>query len=246
MRSFLTTYICEHGLYQNWPMLFCLENDPRDFIKLDYNSLKESLKKPGKYVRSCPLKHPIILPAEFSLKTDLYKSIGMPKLLERANLIHSNKEFAKKVSLALGEIAKEKKEAKEDTPLLVEDSLYAKGFPSPHDVEVMKNFHEANDWVEKNEILPKIKDERFSYLGKRLIYQNAPKVLSTNEYQAIHSDIAKKILSTEETRWTTIPMSQSLIDNIRQEKGISDLKLAYMNKIDEYLERMKAFYEKAA
>ena len=141
---------------------------------------------------------------------------------------------------------KEKKEAKEDTPLLVEDSLYAKGFPSPEDVEVMKNFHEANDWVEKNEILPKIKDERFSYLGKRLIYQNAPKVLSTNEYQAIHSDIAKKILSTEETRWTTIPMSQSLIDNIRQEKGISDLKLAYMNKIDEYLERMKAFYEKAA
>ena len=83
-------------------------------------------------------------------------------------------------------------------------------------------------------------------MGKRLIYQNAPKVLSTNEYQAIHSDIAKKILSTEETRWTTIPMSQSLIDNIRQEKGISDLKLAYMNKIDEYLERMKAFYEKAA
>ena len=37
-----------------------------------------------------------------------------------------------------------------------------------------------------------------------------------------------------------------LIRNIRQEKGISDLKLAYMNKIDEYLERMKAFYEKAA
>ena len=40
MRSFLTTYLCEHGLYQNWPMLFCLENDPRDLIKLDYNSLK--------------------------------------------------------------------------------------------------------------------------------------------------------------------------------------------------------------
>ena len=246
MRSFLTTYICEHGAYQNWPMLFCLEKDPRDLIKLDYNSLKESLQKPGKWVRACPLKHPIILSAEYALKTDLYKSIGMPKLLERANLIHSNKEFAKKVSLALGEIAKEKKKAKEDTPLLVEDSLYAKGFPSPGDVEVMKNFHEVKDWVEKNEILPKIKDERFSYLGKRLIYQNAPKVLSPNEYKEIHSDIAKKILSAEETRWTTIPMAENLIDNIRNEKDISDSKLNYMNKIDVYLQQMRAFYEKAA
>jgi exodeoxyribonuclease-1 len=85
-------------------------------MKLDYNSLKELLQKPGKFVRSCPLKHPIILPAEFALKTDLYKSIGMPKLLERANLIHSNKEFSKKVSLALGEIAKEKKKQRRIRP----------------------------------------------------------------------------------------------------------------------------------
>ena len=110
----------------------------------------------------------------------------------------------------------------------------------------MKNFHEVNDWVAKNEILPKIKDERFSYLGKRLIYQNAPKTLSPNEYKEIHSDIAKKILSTEETRWTTIPMAENLIDNIRNEKDISDLKLAYMNKIDEYIQKIRAFYEKAA
>ena len=110
----------------------------------------------------------------------------------------------------------------------------------------MKNFHEANDWVEKNEILPKIKDERFSYLGKRLIYQNAPKTLSPNEYKEIHLDIAKKILSTEETRWTTIPMAENLIDNIRNEKDISDSKLSYVNKIDEYIQKIRAFYEKAA
>ena len=56
----------------------------------------------------------------------------------------------------------------------------------------------------------------------------------------------KKILSTEETRWTTIPMAESLIDNIRNEKDISDAKLSYMNKIDEYLQQMRTFYEKAS
>ena len=248
MRPFSTTYLTNHGSY-HWPMLFCLENDPKDLMKLDYNSLKESLRKPGKWVRACPLKHPIILPAEYALQSDPYKSIGMPLLLERANLIHSNKEFAKKVSLALGEIAEEKKREKDnkDNHLLShEDSLYAKGFPSPEDQETMKNFQETNDWAKKNEIISKIKDERFIYFGKRLIYQNSPKSLNPKEYKEIHSDIAKKILSTEETRWTTIPMAESLIDNIRNEKDISDAKLSYMNKIDEYLQQMRAFYEKAS
>ena len=110
----------------------------------------------------------------------------------------------------------------------------------------MKNFQENNDWAKKNEIISKIKDERFIYFGKRLIYQNSPKSLKPKEYKEIHSDIAKKILSTEETRWTTIPMAESLIDNIRNEKDISDAKLSYMNKIDEYLQQMRAFYEKAS
>ena len=41
-------------------------------------------------------------------------------------------------------------------------------------------------------------------------------------------------------------MAESLIDNIRNKKDISDEKLAYMNKIDEYLQQMRAFYEKAS
>jgi exodeoxyribonuclease-1 len=249
MRPFSTTYLTNHGAFKNWPMLFCLENDPKDLIKLDYNSLKESLRKPGKWVRACPLKHPILLPAEYALKFEPYKSIGMPLLLERANLIHSNKEFANRVSLALGEIAEEKKRDKDNKNnhlLSHEDSIYAKGFPSSEDQETMKSFQEADDWAKRNEIISKIKDERFVYFGKRLIYQNSPKTLSTEEYKKIHSNIAEKILSTEETRWTTIPMAESLIDNIRNEKNISEAKLSYMNKIDEYLQQMRAYYEKAS
>ena len=139
-----------------------------------------------------------------------------------------------------------KKDDKNNNLLSHEDSIYAKGFPSPEDQETMKSFHEANDWAKRNEIISKIKDERFAYFGKRLIYQNSPKSLNPKEYKEIHSDIAKKILSTEETRWTTIPMAENLIDNIRNEKDISDEKLNYMNKVDEYIHQIRVFYEKAS
>jgi len=106
-RPYVVTYLCDHGKY-NWPMVFCLENNPKDLMSLDYGSLKESLKKPGKWVRALPLKHPMVLDPSYGLKTDLYKELGLNKLTERANLIKENKEFAKKVSLALGEIAQKK------------------------------------------------------------------------------------------------------------------------------------------
>ena len=108
----------------------------------------------------------------------------------------------------------------------------------------MQEFQSADDWQKKYKIISKIKDSRFIYLGKRLIYQNDPKTLPAKEYEQIHSDIAKKILNAEETRFTTIPMAEKLIDDIRAEKDIPNEKLDYMNEIDEYLKQMRRIYEK--
>ena len=109
----------------------------------------------------------------------------------------------------------------------------------------MASFHETDDWGKRNQIVNELDDFRFRYLGKRLIYQNQSDVLSKEDYNAIHSDIAKKILSIEETRFTTLPMSEKLCDDIRNEKGISREKLDYMNDIDAYLHEMRRSYEKA-
>ena len=247
VRPSVVTYLCNHGKY-TWPMVFCLENNPNDLMSLDYESLKESLKKPGKWVRALPLKHPMVLDPSYGLKTDLYKELGLRLLTERANLIKENKEFAKRVSLALGEIAQEKqdkKNNKDKEKLSHEDSLFAGGFPTPKDQNTMQEFQSVEDWQKKYKIISKIEDPRFIYLGKRLIYQNDSKALPTKEYEQIHSDIAKKILNPEETRFTTLPMAEKLIDDIRAEKDISDKKLDYMNEIDQYLKQMRQTYEKA-
>ena len=109
----------------------------------------------------------------------------------------------------------------------------------------MKEFQAVDDWKNKYKIISKIEDSRFIYLGKRLIYQNDPESLPKKEYEEIHSDIAKKILNPEEIRFTTLPMAEKLIDDIRAEKGISSQKLDYMNEIDQYLKQMRQTYEKA-
>ena len=58
--------------------------------------------------------------------------------------------------------------------------------------------------------------------------------------------LLKKILNPEETRFTTIPMAEKLIDDIRAEKNVSSEKLDYMNEIDVYLKQMRVFYEQAS
>ncbi len=244
-RPFLVSYLCDHSEYK-WPMVFCLEQDPENFLNLDIKTLKEELKKPGKWVRALPAnKHPIILDKKLGMELDIYKNIGLKKLKERADKIYENKKFSEKVSFALGEIAREKKKKKEKKNLAYEDRLVSGGFADVHDNNLMLEFQSNDDWHKKKQTISKIKDPRFKHFGKRLIYQNHPEILDKNEYKEIHKDIAKKILNIEETNFTTIPMAESLIDTMRNEKGITDEKLNYINDIDIYISDIRKIYEKA-
>lgn len=245
-RPFLVTNLCNHGEYK-WPVVFCLEQDPEKFFKLDINSLKEELKKPGKWARALPAnKHPIILNKKLGLQLDIYKNIGLKKLQERADKIYQNKEFSEKVSFALGDIARIKKKKQEiKKELEHEDRLVSGGFAEDQDRDLMEQFQSMEDWNKKNLVVEKIKDPRFKYFGKRLIYQNQPEVLDKAEHKEIHRNIAKKLLSVEEIGFTTIPMAESLIDNMRNEKGIKKEKLEYINDIDAYISEIRKVYEKA-
>ena len=108
----------------------------------------------------------------------------------------------------------------------------------------MKKFHTI-DWSQRFPLLQSLKDERFKYFGERLIYQNQPESLPKKDFDRIHIETAKRLLSLEEESFTTIPMAEQLIDNIRAEKDISSEKLEYMNEINEMIKEMRIKYEKA-
>ena len=246
-RPTICTKFTNHGEY-TWPMVFPLENDPKNLITLSKNALKELLKKPGKFCRPFPLnKNNVLLHYEYGMTLDIYKTLGIEKIKERADIIHNSEEFCKNVGEALGEIAREKKEQKEDpyATKLIENLLYEGGFPHKSDQEKMEAFHATTDWNERNKIASSFSDSRFCFLGKRLVYQNQSDALSKKEYNEIHTDIAKKILNINEDRFQTIPMSEQLCDNMRAEKDIPKEKLDYINEIDEWLHQQRKIYEKA-
>ena len=97
-------------------------------------------------------KHPIILGNELGLELDIYKSLGIKKLNERAQKIYENKQFSEKVSFALGEIAREKNKYKEKKLLAFEDQLFSGGFPDNEDQLLLEEFQHLDDWKLKNEI----------------------------------------------------------------------------------------------
>ena len=249
-RPFACTYLFDHPKY-TWPMVYCLETDPKDLMSLDYKSLKEKMKKPGKFIRAIPLKHPVILHIDYALKAEPFRTIGIEKLKERAELIKNNPEFGEKCKKAIDEIAEEralKTTSKEDERISNDphNQLYSGGFldDKSSDNDIIKKFHTI-EWDKRYEQVLKIKDLRFRYFGERLIYQNEPEALPKEVYKRIHVDTAERVLRLEEKNFTTIPMAEHLIDSIRAEKDISREKLDYMNEVDAMIKEMRIKYEKA-
>ena len=71
-----------------------------------------------------------------------------------------------------------------------------------------------------------------------------PEVLSKSDYNIIHRDIAKKLLSTNNEKWNTIPRTYSEIDTLRAkfEKENQTDKLLILEDINAYVEELEKFY----
>ena len=107
----------------------------------------------------------------------------------------------------------------------------------------MPEFHRA-EWEKKLHVISKFNDERLKYFGKKLLYMEKPEVLSKSDYNIIHRDVAKKLLSTNNEKWNTIPRTYSEIDTLRAkfEKENQSDKLLILEDINAYVEELEKFY----
>ena len=95
--------------------------------------------------------------------------------------------------------------------------------------------------------MSKFKDDRLKYFGKKLLYMEKPELLSKEDYKLIHKDTAKKLLSTNNEKWNTIPRTYSEIDTLREkfEREEQPEKLTILNDINVYVEELEKFYSSA-
>ncbi len=241
-RPYVQTFVCQHPQYQ-WPLCFDLKHDPNIYLKMPVKELALALKKNPKFIRTIRHnKHPIIMNPSYGIEFDEYKTIGINKLSQRAKQIKDDKNFAKKINIIKQEEVDEKDQSKSQEDIYTEESIYKK-FTSSEDNKIMPEFHKA-DWNKKMTILSKFKDERLKYFGKKLFYMEKPELLSKSEFNLIHKDVAKKLLSTNNENWNTIPRTYSEIDTLREkfEREKQPEKLDLLEEINVYVEELEKMY----
>ena len=244
-RPYMQTFICQHPQYQ-WPLCFDLKHDPTPYLNMPLAELTIAMKKQPKFIRTMRHnKHPIIMNPSYGEKFDEYKMIGREKLEIRAKMIKNNKEFADKVITIKRSEIEEKEQTKSQEDLYNEESIYTK-FTTPEDNKLMPEFHNV-DWEKKLNIISKFKDDRLKYFGKKLIYMEKPEMLNKSDFDLIHKDFAKKLLSTNNEKWNTIPRTYSEIDTLRakfEKEGQPD-KLIILEQINAYVEELEKIYSSA-
>ena len=241
---FVLTFVCQHPQW-GYPMCFDLKVDPTYYFSLSIKDLRKELNKKPKVIRTIKhKKHPIIMNPSYGMNFDNYKQLGIKKLKERAKLVRKNKGFAKKVATILDEDATERQELESQIDIYPEESIYKK-FPLPEDSKIMPEFHKV-DWKDKFSVLQKFKDERMQYFGKKILYEESPQSLPKEEYNAVHKEIASRILSTNEEKWNTIPRTYSEIDTLRNKFKEDKTKLEALEEINSFIEDMEKNYQKAS
>ena len=74
-----------------------------------------------------------------------------------------------------------------------------------------------------------------------------PEMLNKSDFDLIHKDFAKKLLSTNNEKWNTIPRTYSEIDTLRakfEKEGQPD-KLIILEQINAYVEELEKIYSSA-
>ncbi len=84
----------------------------------------------------------------------------------------------------------------------------------------------------------------YNILEKNFSIWEKPELLSKEEYNLIHKDTARKLLSTNNEKWNTIPRTYSEIDTLRAkfEKHDDKEKLKILDDINAYVEDLEKYY----
>lgn len=124
-------------------------------------------------------------------------------------------------------------------PEQLEDMIY-QGFPSRADEALMARFH-SSGWRDRAELVHQFADQRYRRLAQRLVYLDAPDMLSDAERQRIESGIARRCTADPGGKglWRTLSAARAELDGW----GGEDQALA--EEITQYLDAIAHRYPPA-
>ena len=147
-----------------------------------------------------------------------------PDHVAAAKLVASRPDFQKRVGQALAE-----RFADRDEPDQVEKQIYG-GFHSASDKHILESF-EIADWSHRAELIAKLEDTRLRQLGQRLIYWNAPELVSVHYASTAEAAVRDRWLSNDpKAPWMTIAEVEKQLDEIANAGALGQEMLARLSQ----------------
>tara|TARA_B100000029_G_scaffold212700_1_gene210691 strand:+ start:1929 stop:3344 length:1416 start_codon:yes stop_codon:yes gene_type:complete len=246
LRLFAVSLIGFHKVWK-WGVAWDLSQSPEDYFNLSKNDLKAALKKAPKATRMVRTnKSLVLLKSEHALTNEVYKKIGLQKLISRADMLQSNQEFKQRILDILEEEANEKMQLKEDKPnLQPEETIYNGKFADEKEKKLMEDFHNSS-WEDKIKFIGKFNENKYNYFAAHICYEERPDLLestSNSIYKNVKRDIAKKIFSDKNENWTTVGDFMKQIDDARAKYENDPSKLKQLEEYNDLVMDIQKKYE---
>ena len=231
-----------HPVY-NFPVLFDLNYDPKEFVELDLKDLKETYTSGQKFLKFVKSnKGPILLKKNQVQDSWFAKTINISEFEKRADVLANATFFKQNVASMLSDIAEESQQEKElsgsQEDIMAEETLYTGGFPNNKDQNLKQQFQEES-WSNRYDLCQQFSDKRFSYFGLRLIYEECPEVLPLNVRDKIERSVTNQLKSINKEKWKTCDDFDKEIEIIENDSNTKDQDfISELKGIKKYFEEI--------
>ena len=235
--------VCE-SQYSGWFHTIDLAHDPDPLLEANIEEFKKLIKRKNRYV-ICN-QHPILLSGKIAINYEPYKELGAEILNERAKKVFKNKSLADKFKhMEIDRQIEKEDEASQDN---IFPESKANMFTKFGQGDTLREFHEKSTWAEKYKVALTIRDERASFILKRLIFDESPSTLSDEDFKYVHRELHDRLVINQERPFTTIPeaMMQTDTELVNLEESDDDLKeekLRILNDYNTYLIFMEQYFK---
>lgn len=190
-------------------LVYDLSIDPGELTLLTDDDLVERLAERPKPVRGLRTNAcPIVLSYDEMPDHLRSRAPNLAELRRRAASIKSDPAFSERLIAAYVR-TRERKEPS----VHVEEQIYD-SFTGNGDYAVLARFHEVH-WRDRAALLAGLSDKRLPILGQRLIYAEAPEVMSAQDRNNIEVAIARRLMAVEGTvPWLTLPKAIADTDDM--------------------------------
>jgi len=216
-------------------MFLDLSLDPQEYFELDTQEIYSMVQKPG---RSGPFKKyginktiPICPSAMIDDKSTF--TVDFETLTERANKVRANVEFQNLVSQAMADKIDNWNNDYEH----IEQMIYAGGFPSPQDKNLMADFHRIDSAEERIKITRNISDERHRLFAERLVCQMYPQDAPEDMVGRYQSLIDQRL--DEEGPWGSLEKTLLETDKLLEKDQSAESKKIIIETKEFLLQRSK-------